>query len=178
VTTDAASAAIHGLELQVGAQLDSKSDVTAGFQWLRTRFRSFPNASCIDYDSGAATPYLPISCDVTGNRLPFAPALKFNAGANRQIPLGPVGSVTLSGNLAYNSGYYSEPDNVVRQKPYTTLDVSAEWRPFREGPEIRLWVLNLTGTHYYESLSPFPTFGVFQNPAAPRRLGLSIGYSF
>ena len=178
MTTNAASAAIHGLELQVRAQPDSKIDVTAGFQWLQTRFRSFPNASCIDYDSGAATPYLPISCDVTGNRLPFAPALKFNTGANWHIPLGPIGTVTLSGNLAYNSGYYSEPDNVVRQKPFTTLDVSAQWRPFGEGPAFRLWVLNLSDTHYFESVSPFPTFGVFQNPAAPRRFGISIGYSF
>jgi len=86
--------------------------------------------------------------------------------------------VTLSGNLAYNSGYYSEPDNVVRQKPFTTLDVSAQWRPFEEGPAFRLWVLNLSDTHYFESVSPFPTFGVFQKPAAPRRFGISIGYSF
>jgi len=178
VTTNAASAALDGLEIQVAAHLDSKSDVTAGFQWLRTRFRSFPNASCINYESSAPTPYSPISCDVTGNRLPFAPALKFNAGANRQFLLGSIGTVTLSGNLSYNSGYYSEPDNVVRQKPYATLDVSAEWRPFRRGPSFRFWALNLTDAHYYASLSPFPTFGVFQNPAAPRRLGISIGYSF
>ena len=119
----------------------------------------------------------PIVCDATGNRFPYAPKLKFNVGANRQISLGRGGSLLLSANLAYNSGYFSEPDNVVRQKAYATVDVSAEWRPRRPGPSVRLWVLNLTDADYYASLATMPTVGVFQSPAAPRRLGVSIGHS-
>ena len=82
------------------------------------------------------------------------------------------------GNLAYSSGYYSEADNVVRQKPYKTVDISAEWRPDPGALSIRLWVKNLTGTRYYDSLAVLPTAGVLQNPAAPRRVGLSVEFAF
>jgi hypothetical protein len=43
---------------------------------------------------------------------------------------------------------------------------------------VRLWVRNLTDTHYYDSLVTFPTTGVSQRPAAPRRFGISVGDAF
>jgi iron complex outermembrane receptor protein len=177
ITTNAASAEIYGLELQLGAQLGPDTDVTLGLQWLEARFNRFPNATCTDFSIGAAIPYSQVSCDVSGNRLPYAPELKFNIGANHSIALGASGTLLLSGNLAYNSGYYSEPDNVVRQNAFATVDASVEWRPNARGPSLRLWVLNLTDTHYYDSLLTQPTAGVIQRPAAPRRFGASITYS-
>ncbi len=177
-TTNAASADIYGLDLQLNARLDEWTDVTFGAQFLKARFNQFPNATCTDYNPDAAIPYLPISCDVTGNRLPFAPKLKFNFAANREVSLGTAGILALSGNFAYNSGYFSEPDNVVRQTAFATVDASVEWLPYRRGPSVRLWVLNLTNAHYYDSLVTFPTTGVLQRPAAPRRVGASVGYSF
>ena len=177
-TTNAASADIYGLDLQLGARLGASTDVTLGAQWLRARFDRFPDATCTNYDPNAAAPYLPVACDVTGNRLPFAPKIKANLGASHRAGIGKVGTILLSGNVAYNSGYYSEPDNVVRQKAFTTFDASAEWRPVKRGPSIRLWALNLTDAHYYDSLVTFPTTGVLQRPAAPRRFGVSVGYDF
>jgi iron complex outermembrane receptor protein len=177
-TTNATSAKIHGLEVQLDARLDQRTDVTLGAQFLKARFKRFPNATCTDFSANAVVPYAPITCDVTGNSLPFAPKLKFNVGANHQMSLGRTGTLVLSGNLAYNSGYFSEPDNVVEQHPFATADASVEWRPGPRAPSIRLWVRNLTDSHYYNSLVTFPTTGVLQSPAAPRRLGASIAYGF
>ena len=145
-TTNATSAELYGLELQLDARLGRRTDVTFGAQLLEARFKRFPNATCTNFSAGAAVPYAPITCDVTGNRLPFAPEFKFNVGANHRVPLGRAGSLLLSANLAYNSGYFAEPDNVVRQEAFATVDASAEWRPIRRGPSVRLWVLNLTDT--------------------------------
>jgi outer membrane receptor protein involved in Fe transport len=63
----------------------------------------------------------------------------------------------LSANLAYNSGYFAEPDNVVRQGSFATVDASAEWRPVRRGPSVRLWVLNLTDAYHYNALATVAT---------------------
>jgi outer membrane receptor protein involved in Fe transport len=178
VTTNAASAEIYGLSLQLDAQLDRQTDVALGLQVLETRFGHFPNAFCVDYSASAAVPYAPMSCDVTGNRLPFAPEFKANAGASHRLALGEQGSVLLSANLAYNSGYFSEPDNVVRQDSYATVDASAEWQPAPRGPSVRLWVLNLTDSRFYSSLATQPTAGVLQMPATPRRFGVTIAYGF
>jgi len=178
VTTNATSAEIYGLELQLDARLDQRTDLTFGAQLLHAQFNHFPNATCTDFSAGAAVPYAPITCDVTGNRLPFAPKLKFNVGAHHQLSLGAYGSLALSGNLAYNDGYFSEADNVVRQNSFATVDASAEWRPIGSGPSVRFWVLNLTNAHYYNNLVTFPTAGVLQSPAAPRRFGASVGFAF
>jgi iron complex outermembrane receptor protein len=178
ITTNAASADIYGLDAQFSARMGDRTNVTLGAQWLNARFNRFANATCTNYSPDAASPYLPELCDVTGNRLPFAPKFKANLGGNYRFSLGRSGTLLLSGNLAHNSGYFSEVDNVVRQDAYTTVDFSAEWRPARRGPSIRLWVLNLTDAHYHDTLVTFPTTGVLHRPAAPRRFGVSAGYSF
>ena len=177
-TTNAASANILGLDLQIAARLTPRTDVSFGVQWLRAKYNSFPSATCTDYRSDAAVPYSPISCNATGNRLPFAPSLKFNFAINHELDLRRAGTLGLSANLAYNDGYFSEPDNVVRQDAFATVDASAEWRPRGRGPVLRLWVSNLTNADYYHSLVTFPTTGVLQRPAPPRRLGASIAYGF
>ena len=178
VTTNATSADIYGVELQLGARIGERTDMTVGAQWLHARFGRFANATCTDYSQDAASPYLPVQCDATGNHLPFAPKFKANVGAGHRLSLGRSGTLLLSGNLAYNDGYYSEADNVVRQDSYVTVDLSAEWRPARHWPAVRVWALNLTDTDYYGTLVTFPTTGVLQRPAEPRRFGASIAYSF
>lgn len=178
VTTNATSADIYGLDLQFGARLDARTEIGIGAQWLKARFDRFLNATCTDYSQDAPILYLPVSCDVTDNRLPFAPEFKFNIGASHRLSVGGSGNMLLSGNLNYNSGYYSEPDNVVRQKAFATLDLSAEWQPVQAGPSFRLWILNLTDARYYETLLTFPTSAVLQRPGAPRRVGVSASYSF
>lgn len=178
ITTNAASANIYGLDVQFGARIGERTNVTLGAQWLEARFNRFTNATCTNYSQDAASPYLPELCDVTGNRLPFAPKFKANLGANHRLSLGRSGTMLLSGNLAHDSGYFSEVDNVVRQDAHITVDLSAEWRPVRRGSSIRLWVLNLANAHYYDTLVTFPTTGVLHRPAAPRRFGVSVGYSF
>lgn len=177
VTANAASAEAYGLGLRLDARLDPNTDVMLGLQLQKTRFKEFRNAFCLDYSPVAVVPYAPQSCDVTGNDLPFAPELKFNAGATRRIPLG-RGALVLSGNVAYNSGYYSEADNVARQKPFATVDASAEWQPGLKGLSLRLWVLNLTDVNYYSSLATVATAGVLQSPAAPRRFGTTVAFAF
>lgn len=177
-TTNAASAKLYGLELQFQARLGARTDLTFGGQVLHARFNSFPNATCSNFTMGAGLPYAAVTCDVSGNRLPLAPKLKFNLGASHRVPLGRSGTLDLSGNLAYNDGYFAEPDNVVRQDAYATVDLSAEWRFGASGLSVRLWTLNLTNAHYSNSLATVQTLGVLHNPAAPRRFGASIGYSF
>ena len=177
-TTNAASAKIYGLELQLGARLGARTDLTLGAQFLHARFNSFPNATCSTFTIGAGLPYSAVTCDVSGNRLPIAPRLKLNLGGTHRIPLGSSGSLRLSGNLAYNDGYFAEPDNVVRQDGFATVDLSSEWRPREGGLSVRLWTLNLTNAHYFNALATVQTLGVLQNPAPPRRFGVAIGYSF
>jgi outer membrane receptor protein involved in Fe transport len=177
-TTNAASAEIYGLELQLDARLGQSTDLTVGAQFLHARFRRFPNATCTNFGVFVPVPYPALTCDVTGNRLPFAPDFKFNFGATHRIALGAGGTLELSGNLAWSDGYFAEPDNVVRQPSFATVDASVEWRPGQNGLSVRLWALNLSDARHYNSMGTVQTLAVLQNPAAPRRFGASVGYAF
>jgi iron complex outermembrane recepter protein len=177
VTTNAASAKIRGVEMQVEQRLGEATGFTFGAQLLDARFNQFPNATCTNYDQAAAAPYAPMSCDVTGNRLPFAPRSRFNLGADHRVSLGDRGDLILSANLAYSAGYFSEADNIVRQQAFTIVDVSAEWKR-QDGASIRLWIANATDARYYDTLVTFPTAGVLQRPSAPRRFGVTISADF
>lgn len=176
LTTNATSADIYGLELQLTAEL-GRTRILLGAQLLETAFGRFPNATCIDLSPAATPRYGPRPCDATGNRLPFAPAFKANVSVRQELALGGAGGLTLAGNLAYNSGYFAEADNVARQHPFATLDVSIEWRPVPAGPSVQLWARNLTDARYSDSLANFPTTGILQRPAAPQRFGLSVAYA-
>jgi iron complex outermembrane recepter protein len=177
-TTNAASAEIYGLELQVEATLARGTDITLGAQALKAHFKSFLNATCTNYDTSTAVLYAPTTCDVTGNDLPFAPEFKFNIGATQRLSLRERGSLLLSGNIAYNSGYFAESDNVVHQASFATLDASAEWQPGGRWPSVRMWASNLTNAHHYNALATVATVGILHNPAAPRRIGVSISSDF
>jgi outer membrane receptor protein involved in Fe transport len=177
-TTNATSANLYGLDVQLSARLDQATDITLGAQLLHARFNEFRSATCTDYSPEAPTILPPISCDATGNRLPFAPRLKINVGAGHRFELGGRGRLLVNGNLSYNSGYFSEPDNVIRQKAFATIDASVEWQPSRSALAVRLWALNLTDTQHYDSLTVFPTAAALYRPAAPRRLGVSLISSF
>jgi iron complex outermembrane receptor protein len=178
MTTNATSAYVHGLDVQLDARPNAATGLTVAAQFLHARFGRFPNATCTDYSANAVAPFPPISCDASGNRLPFAPRFKLNAGADHDFSFGSFGSLGLTGNLAYNSGYFSEADNVVRQKAFVTLDASVEWKPPGRGPSVRLWARNLTDAHYFDSLATFPTTGVLQRPAAPHQFGVSVSSTF
>ena len=67
--------------------------MTFGAQLLNTRFTSFPERTCTIYSAGRRrSPMRRSPATSTGNRLPFAPKLKFNLGANRQVSLGRSGT--------------------------------------------------------------------------------------
>ena len=178
ITANATSARIGGGEFQLSGQPDEETNVTAGVQLLKTRFDGFRNASCVDFDQNAAVPYAPTTCDATGNRLPYAPKLKFDFGVSRHVSLGRSGSLILSGNLSYNSGYFSEPDNVLRQKAFATVDARVEWRPRKQRFSVQFWALNLTNVNYFSGLTEVATAGALQLPAPPRRFGATLSYSF
>ena len=163
-TTNATSAEIYGMELQLDARLGKDTMSRLGAQVLKARFKRFPNATCTDFSAGAAIPYAPISCDVTGNRLPFAPKFKFNVGASHQVSLGKAGTLAAERKSGLQFRLFLGTRQCRPAESFATIDASAEWRPNRRGPSVRIWVLNLTDANYYDSLATQPTAGVLQRP--------------
>ena len=122
-------------------------------------------------DKGVGTAYI---ATLTPEYLSAKPGVSVIADATGTS----AGWSLLSANVAYNSGYAAEPDNVIRQEAFTTLDAFVEWRPALPGPALRLWATNLTNARPFDTLSTFPTVSVLYRPGAPRRFGATATFDF
>lgn len=168
-----ASAHIYGLDLDMQAQATEQLRLTSGIAISHPDFKSFPDCP-IGVASGGL-PTEPGSCD--GNRLPLAAKITASAAADYTIPLA-VGSVTANANVYYNSGFYTESDNVFRQPSYVQLGAQVRWTAPGDHFSVGVFGKNLTDRRVinFETTIPNGTHtGFFQ---APRTYGVTAGYKF
>jgi len=172
-------AKIYGFEAELSGSVTPALDVNVSYQYLSAKYGTFPTAVI-------ATPrviggYAISSGDATGNRTVLAPKSALSVGASYRIPAG-NGSVVLAGNAYYNSGFFFEPDNVLRQPSYTLFNGSIRWNIAEEGPYITVWGRNLSNEVVAASgaIQAYPGgFGLARFAyEPPRTFGVTIGAKF
>ena len=86
-----------------------------------------------------------------------------------------VGDFNASTDVYYNSGFYFDVTNLIRQGAYSTLNASWLWTLPSENWSLRLWGRNLSDRAYlaYGSASPS---GAFASYAEPRRFRFEVNY--
>lgn len=175
-----AKARINGVDGDFTAVITPNFNLTGGFTWLDTKFKSFPvcpisvpGGGVPLVTSGPGTAY-PNGC--AGNEIAFAAKFTGSVAANYTAPLGD-GELQLSSNLYYNSGYFFETDNVLRQPKYAKVGVSAKWMS-NSGLTIGVYGRNLTDkrTALFEgSQTSGNTSAAW---ADPREYGVTLGFQF
>lgn len=160
----------YGLDLDVTAALDSHLTLTGSVEAIHDRFRSFPSAVISHPQASGSNVLTPGSAD--GNRLPYTADLTFSANARytHEI-LGGAGQVNV--NYQYNDGYFTEPDNVLRQSSFNMLGASIGCTS-PQGYSISLWGKNLLKEEVATLLATTPdsTFAGYQ---PPRIYGVTLG---
>jgi iron complex outermembrane recepter protein len=178
---NAAAAEMYGLDLSFTAVPVTNLTVSGAVELLNSRFTSFPNApftypkpaTCATGTTGTPTGGN-IACflDATGNQMIQAPPFTANLSANYTVPLS-QGALLLSGAYSYNSGFFWEPDNRLKQPAFSNLNASIGWRSPSEKWEVRLWGQNLTNTQR-SALTTSSTSGDGALPAPPRTYGVTL----
>ena len=181
-----ASAEIYGLDLDVDAAVSNNLTLSAGVEALHDEFTSFP---CADFFAGGPglssaactsanpiTPTLPYDTSAKGNQLPDTPHLTTSFTADYRHPV-LSGEGELNVTDAFNSGYYPDPNNEVRQGGFNVLNASLRWTPADQRYFVRLWSKNLTDTRYSLELEAAST-GDAESYAAPRTYGFTVGAKF
>ena len=173
-----AKAELYGGEVEVIAQLTPEWKVSGDYQYLHTEFKSFPNS--------LVAAYLPTGGvslregDVSGNRTPVSPKHTFSVNSTYTVPVGD-GSATASVNGYYNSGYFHEPDNLLRQPSYFLLNASIRWDIGQTGLAVSIWGNNLTNEAVASSGAVF-SYGTFGLPRfgyePPRTYGATLQAKF
>jgi iron complex outermembrane receptor protein len=170
---------VYGLDLDAEVVPVENLTLKAGIELLNAKYTDFPNAAF--FQPGGPPDYGlvgPTSESAKGNYLSRAPKLTYNIGGQYVVPLEKQSSIAFGANYAYNSGFYWDADNRVKQGAYGLLDAQISYT-FPSGKQaIRLWGSNLTDEHYYsnefESGGPQGSVGA---PAAPRTYGVMLDLS-
>lgn len=143
--SNAAAGESYGLEGQVGLPLNDYFTVTAGAAWTHATYSSFPNALLTTpRPTGGNTQGRGIA---TGNDMIRTPDVTANLTLAYAAPLW-GGSVQASLNEYYNSGFYWEAGNRLKQKAYHLVNAQVGWEPESARWRISAWVRNLTDTTY------------------------------
>jgi iron complex outermembrane receptor protein len=165
---NAAKAEIMGLEVELNAVPTDNLSVHANASWI-------PTAEYDDFDDA---PFADGSgfFDASGNRLIRTP--RFTAGLGGDYTWrSEIGDFRLAANYYYNSGWYSEVDNVLENESYSVVNANLTWYHPEENLEITASVENLTESKYLEDLFFFATGGI-ATPGAPRTFGLTARFKY
>lgn len=114
--------------------------------------------------------------DATHNDLPFTSNFSGNIGFMVTQPL-PGGNVTVDTNVYYNSGFYSEADNLRKQPAYEAVSAGIAWSSKDDLLNVRIWGKNLTNSATATQFSAGPA-GVGVSYQPPRTYGVSLRVRF
>lgn len=163
----------YGVDIDLTAALSNRLTLSSAIELMHHRFVSFDSAVLSTPQPNGSNVLAPGSAK--GNRLPFASDWTASIGAHYKLPIS-NGNVTFNGDYTYNDGYFSEPDNVLRQPKFGMWNGSIVWNS-DAGYSLSVWGKNLTNTKVLSLIATTPTstLAAYQ---APRTYGATLGYKF
>ena len=172
--SNGADAKLYGVDIGMDAQLTQQLTLHAGTTLLHSEFTYYPDADLTTPFPGGGNLYTVESA--AGHRLPCAPAGIGTLGLNYVIP-SPIGNFTLNASYTYNSGFYLEPDNRLKQPNYNMVSSQLAWLSKGGVWEVDLWGKNLTNSYY--ALAEFSeSQGDVEQYAPPRTYGFRVRMNF
>jgi iron complex outermembrane receptor protein len=183
LVTNGAGAKLYGLDLDGEWAATQDFRVSGGLETMYSEFTSFPDASCsVPLPSsivggrqvGYGTAY--VNCSDTGKRLPKTPDLTFSIAADYSKEVS-FGKVATNVTYSYNSGFFGESDNRLRQPAYSVLNASVSIGTADDSLVLKLWGKNLSDSLYALILAA-ETNGDEIQYAAPRTFGATLTKKF
>jgi iron complex outermembrane recepter protein len=165
---NAAQATIYGLDLDTNAKLTRSLSLQASLEWLHARYTNFPNDP--SYVPAPAGGNDLITINGAGFHMTNAP--DFSAYVAVDYTMAVAGGILdVNVNESYNSGYYWDPDDRLRQPAFALLGGYVKWTDGEGKWSYRLWGNNVTSRHYYTYEDAF-AFGDIYSPAMPATYGV------
>ncbi|EQB13390.1 TonB-dependent receptor [Sphingobium lactosutens] len=169
---NAGKARDYGIDADVTVKATDSLRLNGGFNLISAKFTSFPN--CLRSTPAGGTPSVVGSC--AGNQLPLAATFTMNAGASYNRDLGFAifdGAI----NLYHSSGFYTESDNITRQRAYDILNGTLKLT-LPNKISFGVFGKNLLNKRVLNFASTLPNGSHFVNYQAPRTYGATVGFSF
>jgi iron complex outermembrane recepter protein len=181
---NAAEGRSQGLDVTMQTIATQNLSIQSGFEFLSTKYTSFPNysfswpnpATCVPapgQSTGAPTGGN-TSCfgDATGKDLIQSPHFTGNFGARYTVAL-LAGEFALNAMYSYTASFAWEADNRLKNPAHGLVTASVNWTSPDKRWEASLWGKNLTNAHYYFNEGSLP-FGDIGLDAPPRTFGVDF----
>jgi len=151
VYQNAASARINGVEAQTSFNLAGGFSVDLGASYLDGKYKRFPKAAVfVPNANGLGNDQ--VTFDASGKRILRAPKFTGTLSLNYATEL-EYGKINAFTSLYYNSGYFFDANNRIKQPRHTTLNAEISYEPnFLPGVRVALYGSNLTNKTYYASI--------------------------
>jgi iron complex outermembrane recepter protein len=180
---NAAAAQLYGLDMDAEARVTSQLRLNLGLALLHSKFTDFPSTPGA-YPNPNTDPsippggnlFVPGGVDATGNRLPHAPAAVANFGGTYSFPAWGGSHFDLTAAYSFNSGYFTEADNRLRQPAFSILNLSTQWVSAGDKFSLKLWANNVTNTDYWAHAATSPTNDAVEY-GPPRTYGITAYYN-
>jgi iron complex outermembrane recepter protein len=175
VIYNGAKARTWGLDADLEVAATDNLTISGGVTALHDRFTNFPAAAVATPVGNGLVTIAPGSA--TGNRLPYAPDVTFSLGALYKVDVGGDKTLEISASNLHSTGFYTQPDNYYRQRPYDMLNASLTLRTNDRKFSAKLWVNNLFNEDVLTIASASSGFQ-FSSFQAPRTFGITFGSNF
>ncbi|MEC3909619.1 TonB-dependent receptor [Sphingobium sp. CR2-8] len=186
ILSNAGKSTVDGLEGDVQVRVMSGLTLRASAAYLDSKYKDFGqiiNGVCVGCaPSGIPNPNAPFGATASavvanGNQTPYVSKFTGSLGADYEFRTG-IGTVLISTDYQHNSGFYSEPDNFLRQKPFDLLNGQVKIS-LNDNLALRVWGRNLLDKKYVDRISTNTTpAGYIYTPAAPITFGGAIDFKF
>jgi iron complex outermembrane receptor protein len=189
ILVNAATGTVRGLDVDFTAVPVRNLTLTGGFEVLDAMYDkfpgapfAFPNPVTLPLPAGCAVVgALPPSaalvggnttatCDASNTRMIRSPKFTGNIGATYVHDLAGGDQLTFSANDHYNSGFFWDPDHLLKQKSYHNAAASLTWTAPSGAWDVGIWGTNLFQAHIWASSTAGPT-STF-SPGEPRQFGI------
>jgi outer membrane receptor protein involved in Fe transport len=171
-----AKARIYGLDADYVAEVAEGLTLRASGNWLHAKFLSFPGATFSIPNPGNFGATL-IAGDAKGDYLPYSPEFTYSLGVDYKFNTA-IGQLGINLNDNYNSGFYGEADNRLRQSSYHLLNSSLSWKAKNEQVSARLFVNNILNKAVASQMASLAVAYLADYSNPPRIYGVSIQYDF
>lgn len=172
---NAAAAEIKGIDANFTATPFDGFEITGGFNFNDAKYTSFQNGPVFTQNPNPPFGNIESAANLAGKYLTDAPRYTVSLTPSYAFAVG-NGVITLTAGYYYNSGYFGDPANSVRQKAYNLVNASVDDQ-WKHGLDVRLWVKNLSDTRHYLFFSP-GTFDTVTSYAPPRMFGITLSKDF
>ncbi len=175
LTLNAAESEIYGLDVDFVAAATERLSIQGGFEVLHAEYTKFPAGPCT-----AAAPIggtvlggtVSSICDLSGYDLIRAPHFTGTLGFTYEVPTS-VGEFSIGANNSYNSGFYWDPDNRLKQKAYNSLNATLGWT-INDQWRFELWGKNLLDEKIDATVQGASGGSDIQSPGEPRTYGVRV----